>query len=96
MAKKNTSAQKRHRQSEDRRIRNKAVKTSVRTSAKKFVALAQRPGNSSAEVGEAELALKDMIKKIDTAAQKGIIKKNAAARKKSRMQRLFNSIKAAQ
>jgi small subunit ribosomal protein S20 len=45
---------------------------------------------------EKETALKDMIKKIDTAAQKGIIKKNTAARKKSRMQKLFNSTKAAQ
>jgi small subunit ribosomal protein S20 len=37
-----------------------------------------------------------MIKKLDTAARKGIIKKNAAARKKSRMQRFYNSLKAAQ
>ncbi|MCL2380809.1 MAG: 30S ribosomal protein S20 [Treponema sp.] len=96
MAKKKDSAEKRHRQSEDRRLRNKAVKSSVRTSAKKFVALAQKPGRGPANTGEAEAALKDMIKKIDTAAQKGIIKKNTAARKKSRMQRLFNSIKAAQ
>ena len=96
MAKKHSSAEKRHRQSEERRIRNKAVKTSVRTSAKKFVVLAQKAGRSPTEAGEAEAALKDMIKKIDTAAQKGIIKKNTAARKKSRMQRLFNSIKAAQ
>jgi small subunit ribosomal protein S20 len=63
----------------------------VRTGVKKFVALAQKK-----EVAGAEAALKDMIKKIDTAAQKGIIKKNAAARKKSRMQRLFNTLKAAQ
>ena len=91
MAKKFSSAEKRHRQSEERRLRNKAVKSSVRTSAKKFVVLAQKKN-----VGDAEAALKDMIKKIDTAAQKGIIKKNAASRKKSRMQRLFNSIKVAQ
>ena len=91
MAVKNSSAAKRHRQSEERRIRNKAVKSAVRTSAKKFVVLAQKKN-----VNEAETALKDMIKKIDTAANKGIIKKNAASRKKSRMQRLFNSIKAAQ
>jgi small subunit ribosomal protein S20 len=91
LADKSSSAEKRHRQSEERRIRNKAVKSSVRTSAKKFVLLAQKK-----EAGEAEIALKDMIKKIDSAAQKGVIKKNAAARKKSRMQRLFNSIKAAQ
>jgi len=96
LAKKKDSAEKRHRQSEDRRLRNKAVKSSVRTSAKKFVVLAQKSGRGSANAGEAEAALKDMIKKIDTAAQKGIIKKNAAARKKSRMQKLFNSIKAAQ
>ncbi|MDR3335247.1 MAG: 30S ribosomal protein S20 [Treponema sp.] len=91
MAGKSSSAEKRHRQSEERRIRNKAVKSSVRTSAKKFVVLAQKKA-----VGDAETALKDMIKKIDSAARKGIIKKNAAARKKSRMQRLFNSIKVAQ
>jgi len=85
------SAEKRHRQSEERRKRNKAVKSSVRTSAKKFVLLARKK-----ETGEAEAALKDMIKKIDSAARKGIIKKNACARKKSRMQRLFNTLKAAQ
>jgi len=96
LAKKKSSAQKRHRQSEERRLRNKSVKSSVRTSAKKFVVLAQKAGRNPVEVQGAETALKDMIKKIDTAAQKGIIKKNTAARKKSRMQRLFNSIKAAQ
>jgi len=91
LAKKHSSAEKRHRQSEERRLRNKAVKSAVRTSAKKFVVLARKSERDSAEA-----ALRDMIKKIDTAARKGIIKKNAAARKKSRMQRLFNTIKAAQ
>jgi small subunit ribosomal protein S20 len=91
LAKKISSAEKRHRQSEERRIRNKAVKSAVRTSAKKFLVLARKK-----EVGEAETALRDMIKKIDVAAQKGIIKKNTAARKKSRMQRFFNSLKTAQ
>ena len=91
MSSKVRSAEKRHRQSEERRKRNKAVKSSVRTSAKKFVLLARKK-----ETGEAEAALKDMIKKIDSAARKGIIKKNACARKKSRMQRLFNTLKAAQ
>ena len=95
MAKKKSSAEKRHRQSEERRLRNKSVKSSVRTSAKKFVVLAQKAGKNQAEIAGAETALRDMIKKIDTAAQKGIIKKNTAARKKSRMQRLFNSVKAA-
>jgi small subunit ribosomal protein S20 len=90
LAGKSSSAAKRHRQSEDRRLRNKSVKSSVRTSIKKFVALARKK-----DAGEdAEAALKEMIKKLDTAARKGIIKKNAASRKKSRMQRLFNALKA--
>ena len=91
MAKKKSSAEKRHRQSEDRRMRNKAAKSAVRTSVKKFVALAQKK-----DVPASETALKEMIKKIDTAARKGIVKKNAAARKKSRMQRFFNTMKVAQ
>jgi small subunit ribosomal protein S20 len=88
LATKVKSAEKRHRQSEERRQRNKAVKSSVRTSVKKFVLLTRKK-----ETGEAEEALKDMIRKIDSAARKGIIKKNTAARKKSRMQRLFNTVK---
>jgi small subunit ribosomal protein S20 len=91
VAKKFSSAEKRHRQSEERRLRNKAVKSSVRTSAKKFTLLVRQK-----DTGEAEAALKDMISKLDSAARKGIIKKNAASRKKSRMQRLFNSLQAAQ
>ena len=90
MAVRKSSAEKRHRQSEERRLRNKAVKSSVRTSVKKFVVLAHKK-----ELTEAEAALKDMIKNIDTAARKGIIKKNSAARKKSRMQRLYNSLQTA-
>ena len=90
MAKKSSSAEKRHRKSEERRLRNKSTKSAVRTSVKKFVVLTQKkdPG--------AESALKEMIKKIDTAAGKGILTKNAAARKKSRMQRYYNAMKAAQ
>jgi small subunit ribosomal protein S20 len=90
LAKKQSSAEKRHRKSEERRLRNKSAKSAVKTSVKKFVSLTHKkdPG--------AEAALKEMIKKIDTAAGKGIIKKNTAARKKSRMQRFYNTMKAAQ
>jgi len=88
LAKKSNSAEKRHRKSEERRLRNKSAKSAVKTSVKKFTVLAQKkdPG--------AETALKEMIKKLDTAAGKGIIKKNAAARKKSRMQRYYNAMKS--
>jgi small subunit ribosomal protein S20 len=94
LAKKKSSAEKRHQQSEVRRMRNKAAKSSVRTSVKKFVALARRKDMPESGIAESEAALRDMVKKIDTAARKGIIKKNAAARKKSRMQKFFNSLKS--
>lgn len=84
-----TSAEKRHKQDEKRRISNKRVKSSVRTAAKKVVVAAHAKDKTAAEA-----TLKDMIKQIDTAARKGIIKKNTAARKKSRMQRLVNLLDA--
>ena len=90
MAKKISSAEKRHRKSEERRLRNKSAKSAVKTSVKKFVSMTQKKDP------QAETALREMIKKIDTAAGKGIITKNAAARKKSRMQRYYNSMKKAQ
>jgi small subunit ribosomal protein S20 len=85
----NRSAEKRNRQSEKRRLWNKAIKTSIRSSAKKVVVAAEGKDKASAEI-----ALKDMIKRIDTAARKGIVGKNAAARKKSRLQRLVNTLNA--
>lgn len=85
MAVKNASAVKRHKQSEVRRIKNKAVKSSVRTSAKKYVASVQ-----AKETDQSSALLRDLVKELDTAARKGIISRNAAARKKSRMQKLYN------
>jgi small subunit ribosomal protein S20 len=90
MAKTYDSALKRHKQSEVRHSANKAVKTSLRTSAKKFLEVSEK--NDKDASGE---ALKDLQKRLDTAARKGIIPKNAAARKKSRMQKRFNTSLAA-
>jgi small subunit ribosomal protein S20 len=87
LATKFTSAEKRHKQELKRRIRNKTAKSSVRTAAKKVVLAA-----SAKDKALAESSLKIMVKQIDTAARKGIIKKNTAARKKSRMQKLVNSL----
>ncbi|MDR2803185.1 MAG: 30S ribosomal protein S20 [Treponema sp.] len=91
MAKNSTSAEKRLRQSEERRLRNRTARSAVKTSVKKFLVLTQKK-----DFDGARTALSGMTKLIDTAARKGIIKKNAAARKKSRMQKLFNRVKAAQ
>lgn len=85
----NKSAEKRQRQNEKLRVANKMKKTIIRTSAKKVVVAAEGKDKVAAEA-----ALHAMIKEIDTAARKGIVKKNTAARKKSRMQRLVNSLNA--
>ncbi|MDR2133755.1 MAG: 30S ribosomal protein S20, partial [Treponema sp.] len=66
MAVKSSSAEKRHRQSEERRLHNKAVKSAVRTSVKQFVVLARKK-----DMDGAGAALKDLISKIDSAARKG-------------------------
>jgi len=86
---KNLSAEKRMRQDEKRRIRNKGVKSAIRTAAKKVVTASEEKDTAAAKE-----ALLDMIKRIDTAAGKGIVKKNTAARKKSRMQKLVNRLGA--
>lgn len=86
---KNKSAEKRNRQNEKLRAANKMVKSSIRTAAKKVVVAAEGKDKANAEA-----ALHTMMSEIDTAARKGIVKKNAAARKKSRMQRLVNSLGA--
>ncbi len=87
MAVKKSFAQKRHEQSEVRRFKNKSARSAVRTSVKKFVALINKK-----EYEEAQLALQEMVKKLDSAAQKGVMSKNTAARKKSRMQKLYNKM----
>jgi small subunit ribosomal protein S20 len=44
---------------------------------------------------QASTLLHDLVSELDTAARKGIISRNAAARKKSRMQKLYNASFAA-
>ncbi len=68
---------KRNKQNEKRRLRNKAVRSELRTRIKN--AEAAVGGDNAVEA--ANLALS----KIDKAAAKGVIHKNAAARQKSRL-----------
>ena len=68
---------KRNRQNEKRRLRNKGERSRLRTTEK---AALEAAGKDSEEE-----TLRQAIKQIDKAAAKGIIHKNAAARKKSRL-----------
>ncbi len=68
---------KRNRQNEKRRLRNRAIRSELRTREKAAIAAAGGDG-------EVE-ALRQTIKRIDKAVAKGVIHKNTAARKKSRL-----------
>ncbi|HVM10186.1 MAG TPA: 30S ribosomal protein S20 [Acidimicrobiales bacterium] len=70
---------KRNRQNEQRRLRNKAVKSEVKTRVKNAVTTAESGAETAPE------ALRIAIKRIDKAATKGVIHKNQAARRKSRL-----------
>ncbi len=82
-----SSAIKRHKQNLKNREQNKSARSTVRTANRKFLESVQ-----AKNVEEARERLKAFEKLIDTAAGKKIFKKNTAARKKSRMQRLLNSL----
>jgi len=84
------SALKRMRQSEKRRVRNAAVRTSVRTAVK-----TTRTSLAAASVEEARASLARAIQLLDKAVTKGVVHKNAAARKKSRLTRQLNALAAA-
>lgn len=79
------SAMKRIKVIERKTLRNKMVKTSVKTSIKKFES-ALAAGN----LEEAKALLSAATCEIDKAASKGIMHKNAASRKKSRLSIALN------
>ena len=80
------SAKKRVLVSEKKAEVNKAFKTTIKTSVKKFdQALAS--GDKEAIAA----AQKQAVQKLDTAAAKGYVHKNTAARKKSRMAKKVNA-----
>lgn len=83
------SALKRAQQNEVRRIRNKAVKSRVK-SISKDIRLAA--GETAAEVSAEKLNLAKSV--IDIAARKGVLHKKTASRKISRLTKLVNRTSA--
>ena len=74
------SAIKRNRQNEKRRLHNRIFRGSARTQIRK--------ARSAIDVGDKKLAVEEVkqaIIQLDSAAAKGIIHKNNAARRKSRL-----------
>ena len=80
------SALKRAKQSETKRLRNKAVKTRVKHLVKSVY---QAVDGGSSEVAAAQLNTARSA--IDKAAKKGVIHKRTAARKVSRLSKRVNA-----
>ena len=83
------SALKRARQNEIRRLRNKSVRTRVK-SIVKDVRLSVSEDSKEAALKKLDIAKTN----IDRAAQKGVIHKKTASRKISRLSKLVNTISA--
>jgi small subunit ribosomal protein S20 len=69
---------KRNKTNEKARLRNKAVKSSLKTAIRKA-----REAAVAGDVEKATVAAREASRKLDKAASKGVIHKNAAANKKS-------------
>lgn len=80
MAERHKSAIKRHRQSLKRAARNKTVRTHVRHSIREL-----REAIAKAEVENAGKLLPSVVKTIDKAATKGVLHRNSASRRISRL-----------
>jgi len=80
------SQMKRIRTNEKARVLNKDIRSSMVNSIRRFEAALESGDANSA--GKAHLAV---VKSIDTAVQKGIIKKKNGANQKSRLAKMFNS-----
>jgi small subunit ribosomal protein S20 len=81
---------KRNRTNEVRRLRNKAAKSELKTRIKSAVVSVETGAETSAE------DLRLAVKRLDKAAARGIIHKNQASNRKSRLIKRINSLTAAE
>lgn len=84
------SAKKRLRQNVARRLRNRSVKADLKTQIRKV-----RDAVEGNELDKAEAEYRVAAKKLDRAGAHSVIHKNAASRKKSRLQHLIKKAKQA-
>ena len=82
---------KRNKQNEKARQRNKAVKSELKSSVRKF-----REAADAGDVAAATLAMRAAAVKLDKAASKGVIHKNQAANRKSAIARRAEALTTAQ
>jgi small subunit ribosomal protein S20 len=82
----NPAAEKRMRQEQKRRLHNRSIKSLVKTQITK----ARQAING--EDANSEAAVRAAVSELDRAAKKGVIHRNNAARRKSRLMKQLNNI----
>lgn len=87
----NRSAAKRAAQARRRALRNAAVKSRTKTAIRRF-----REALEHGEEGTIKEKLRQAIRVIDKAVTKGVLHRNAAARRKSRLYKLLRTKPAQQ
>ena len=80
---------KRNKQNEKARLRNKAVKSELKTAIRKF-----REAAEAGNVDDAVAAQRHAARKLDVAVSKGVIHKNQAANRKSALAKAASSVAA--
>jgi small subunit ribosomal protein S20 len=80
----NAAAEKRMRQEQKRRLHNRSIKSLVKTQITKA-------RQAIATDAEAEEAVRAAVSELDRAAKKGVIHRNNAARRKSRLMKQLNA-----
>jgi small subunit ribosomal protein S20 len=81
------SALKRHRQSEKRRLRNRGIKTRLRNLVREV-----RDAVGRRDTGGAATSFARAARAVDKAVTKGVLHRNTAARKISRLARAVGAI----
>ena len=81
------SAKKRIKVTEVKTLKNRMVKSALKTAIKKFEAAVEAKNNE-----EAKALYTSVVKSLDMAASKGVVHKNMAARKKSRLAAKLNAM----
>ena len=84
----NASAAKRMRQEENRRSYNRSIKSKVKTQVTKA---RQAIASVDIDAEAAQANVRAAVSQLDRAAKKGVIHKNNAARRKSRLMKQLNT-----
>ncbi|MFE1166880.1 30S ribosomal protein S20 [Nocardiopsis sp. NPDC058789] len=84
------SQKKRIRQNEKARVRNQAVRSSLKTAVRKF-----REAAEAGNVEQAVIAQREAARTLDKASSKGVIHKNQAANRKSAIAKRLHDLQSA-